>query len=334
MKAKLIIVSKDKDYIKHFSDVLAENHVESFDIKIMSDLNDIDDLVNQNIFDAALIEENLISKSSTSYEYTDDFILIERISYKESGSKQTIGKYQRISSIAGEILGVCSKLSLKMAKDKNEKITAVWSPCGGVGKTSVALGYASRKSLQGKNVIYLCLENFSSVSTYFDDTGKSISTALEKLLDKTEENITVALKSIKLTDSSTNISYFCPPNNYKDMNVLGKENIKKLCTACAMIADEIVIDISSNFDEKTEEIFKLSDEIYLVCDGTENSNTKVLQFTTQNDIWQNIKSKCTLINNKDSDNSSLAAIKKINLPIVKNKRTKEVYKTLSTYNFN
>ena len=116
-----------------------------------------------------------------------------------------------------ELSGSGSGFDLEKAR-----ITAVWSPAGGVGKTTAALAYCTRKVSEGKQVLYLDLEYFSSVSVYFSGDGKSISTVFDKLANNAQY---APLRGIRQQDSGSGIMYFCEPNNYDDINVLTDEDI-------------------------------------------------------------------------------------------------------------
>jgi len=246
-------------------------------------------------------------------------------------SFKKIPKYQRISSLAGSILESYAEVDkgLNSFSVNKANITAVWSPSGGSGKTTVALAYAAHKVSAGKQAIYLSLENFSSTSVYFPDNGKSISKAFEKL----ESNAQVFMMSIRQQDNGSGISYFCSPQNYDDINILTANDIEMLVNACAAGIDELVVDLSSQCDRRVQEVFNLADTVLLICDPSSTSQAKLKQFINQHNVFGLIQSKTVLINNKGAKTTEADISKSINLPLIKTTDPAAIYKTLSGCNF-
>lgn len=332
MKVKLLIGTNDIDYVKHLSNVLSEKYADIFDVSVCSSLERLKDLLHDKRIDILLMEPNFVS--AVDFDLVQmPFILFDGSMAVPDCSKhiKKIHKYQKISSTVGDILENYAGISENIAGLKSDKanIVAVWSPHGGVGKTTVALAYAARKAAIGKSVVYLNLENFSSVGTYFLDKGKSIST----IFDKFDSNLTMLLKGIRMTDSGSGISYFCGPENYDDMNILSVDDIKILVAACSVGTDELIVDLSSQCDEKVRKIFELANTIFVVVDSTATSSIKLNQFINQSNIFQIIQKKSVLINNKNARNIEESMDKIIYLPLVKATDPISIYKTLSGNKF-
>ncbi len=332
MKIKLLIAASDSDYVEHLSSVLSENYSDIFEVVVSSQADRLKDLIQDNRFDVLLLEPAFFSFIDLSLVKLP-IILWDRLSedIEDYEVLNKIEKYQRISSIAGTILEKYSEISSSVNKFSYEKtnITAIWSPSGGVGKTTVALAYAARKALGDNNVVYLNLENFSSTQIYFPERGKSISTAFEKL----ESNLPMFLKGIRQYDSGSGISYFNGPTNYDDINILTKEDVETLINACAVGVDELVIDLSSQCDERIQKIFELADTIMLVCDQSKTSQTKLRQFLNQHSISQKIEFKSILVNNKGAKVIEPSFTRIIDLQIVQSTDPISIYKTLSGSKF-
>ena len=332
MKIKLLVATADLDYADHLSAVISEKYADAFEIIVCTSENRLRDLLSGGKFEIVLADPGFISLVNASSvtllvcladdEYTDD----------EWGDIKRIGKYQRISSIVGNILEYYSQISgaVKSTVPVAAHISAVWSPSGGSGKTSVALAYAAYKVSEGKKATYVSLENFASTSAYFQGAGKSISKAFEKF--ESESNLRMYLTAIRQTDSASGISYFGEPENYEDMNILSAEDIENLVKACAAETEELVVDLSSVCDARVKKVFELADAVLLVCDPSSTAQTKLRQFFNQHDVFGKIQSKIVLINNKGANTPSqyIEDIKKtIQLPFVPSADPVFVEKTLS-----
>jgi len=228
-----------------------------------------------------------------------------------------IRKYQRISSMVADMLEKYAKVSIdgRGAEPEKAQITAVWSPAGGVGKTSVALAYAAKKASEGKQTLYLSLEAFSSIPVYFSEAGKGIS-AIFEMLENHEGNVSMLIRGIRRYDVNTGVAYFCSPDNYDDMNILSTQNVTELIDACAGVMEELVIDMPCVCDERARQVFMHSDRVLLVTDATGTAQIKLSQFAAQHNVFESIKSKTVLVANKGAEVSHQITDVFITLPLV------------------
>ncbi len=251
-----------------------------------------------------------------------------------AGELRRIEKYQRISSIAGSVMENYAQFSSGTAdlRKKYGHITAVWSPAGGTGKTTVALAYTARKASDGKNATYLSLENFCSVPAFFpgsDHEKRSISIVFEKL----ETDVPMLLKSILQHDTGSGIDYYCGPKNYDDINILTAEDLEVLIQGCASNTEELVVDLPVQCDIKAKKLFELADTVLIVSDGSTITKVKLQQFMGQHNIAQQIQGKCVLINNKGAKTTIDGISQMLGLPYVRTSDAVSVYKTLSGSTF-
>jgi len=330
MKINLLIASNHEDYAEHLSKALSELHADSLSVSVCTTTSKLRGLLKERKYEAALLEAALIKDTDLSGIHLPLVLWSEDVKTAVPDTLKKINKYQRVSQMAAEILELYAKASEhnRNAEANKAGITAVWSPVGGVGKTTVALALASRKASDGKQVLYLNLEPFSSTSVYFDSVGKSISAVFE-MLEAGEGNAGVLMQSILRQDAAQNISYFCCPDNFDDMNILSVDNITSLIAACSGMTEELIIDMTSECNERTRRIFEIADRILLVADWTSTSQIKMSLFTSQNNVFSRIKDKTQLIANKGAAISQLSAKDLISLPLVQSTDASAVYKTLA-----
>lgn len=333
MKIKLLLALTNDDYAEHLSRVLSTKYEDTFDVFTCTFADRLQDMLGKNRFDAVILEPSFLSVESVR---SVPLVLLlndgqNMFAAAPEGVRQ-VRKYQRISSLAGTVLECCAELGSRAGAFRTDRarITAVWSPCGGVGKTSVALAYAARMVTEGKQATYLNLENFSSTSCYFPAGGKSISAVFEKL----DSDVSMYLKGIRQQDSGSGIYYFCSPENYDDMNILSAGDLETLITACASESGEVVVDLSSQCDERIQKVFELADTILLVCDPSSASQAKLHQFLNQNNVFRNLFDKFVLVGNKGAAYTPAELQRSVRLPLVPAADAIAVYKTLSGIPFN
>jgi len=329
MRIKMLVATVDILYAKLISDNISECHADKVDVSICSALEGLQDALTKHKYNVALIDATLIEHVDTSA--VNLLLLLWSETETTAGLTEKfekIDKYQRISSIVSTVLEKYAKLSNENhnSHSRHAKVTAVWSPVGGIGKTSVALAYALSCADNGKEVFYLNLEYFTSTPGYFKENGKSISSVFE-MLENHEGDVKMLIQGISCRDNG--ITYLCGPDNFDDLCVLSCEHIYELIKACASLADELVIDLSSVCDARTRKVFEHADSILLVTGQTGASETKMTQFMTQNNVFDSIKDKVTLVANKGATVSRPLAEPMISFPQVESNDMRTVCKILS-----
>jgi len=336
MKVRLLIATNDNDYAEHLSKVLLEAHEESFEVSICSSAERLRDMLVTHRFDAGLFEPSLLNGADVQQVLLPFVLWNGQDALPDNlGAVTPIRKYQRISATVSAVLEGLSALSIHRSgiDSAGARISAFWSPAGGVGKTAVSLAYAARMVAEGKQVLYLNLEPFASTSAYFADIGRSVSTVFEKLDTSPDTNLDMYLRSIRQQDNGSGIFYFLQPDNYDDINILHSENITALLAACAGIADELVVDMSSVCDARTQLIFEKADAVYLVEDASRTSQVKMQQFMNQHSVFESIRTKCVFVGNKGASGAGHQDQRLIKLPYVGVNDAVEVYKNLAGSSF-
>jgi len=326
MKIGLLIATTDKDYADRLTGTISKRYADTLEISVCSSEERLSDLTAANRYDAALLEPGFVSAVKPGSVQVQFLLSDGSGSGVEGGELRALRKYQRVSSMVGQILEGCAEINKSAVLSANRaQITAVWSPAGGVGKTTVALAYAANRATGGRMVVYLSLESFSSTPVYFPETGRSISKAFEKL----ESNLQIFLLGIRQQDSGSGILYFCSPENYDDINILTAADVEKLITGCAAEIDELVIDLSSQVDLRTQKAFGMADKVLLITDPSMASQTKIKQFICQHNVFGQIQPKTILVNNKGANLSEERINKTVMLPMVQTNDPISVFKTLS-----
>jgi len=330
MRIKLLIAIAEAGYADYLSGVLAEKYAEIFEVGVCTAAERLEGALASGRYDVALLDPDFLPAANLDAVVLPLLLVGDTEPVAERGFK-IISKYRRISSIAGNILEYYAEMRGHSGAlgAKKARVTAVWSPAGGVGKTAAALAFAANKTAGGRQAVYLNLENFACTSAYFQGGGKSISKVFEKL----ESNVGMYLTGIRQQDGDSGIFYFRGPENYDDMNILTAADAETLVAACAEGADELVCDLPCQCDKKTEAVFALSDKVLLVCDSSAASRVKLSLFIEQHDIFGKIQAKTVLVNNKGSNITEPKINKTIYLPLVGSDDPVFVFKTLACGNF-
>ena len=315
MKIQLLIASDDDDYREQLSQVLTERYSDTFEVSVCSSAPRLAEQLSRRVFDAALLEPELAEHVQLSQVRMPLLLWNGSAGCAVSEHVRQIRKYQRISSMVSQLLEQYAAVAEKSGDAELERgrITVVWSPSGGCGKTTAALAYAAQRAGEGKKSLYLDLEAFSSGPVYFSQNGKSISSVFEKL----DENVELLLQSIRQKDAVSGIFYFSQPENYDDISILTQEDVRLLVNASVQGIDELVIDLSSTFDDKIQMLLELADRILLVTDSSRASQQKLEQFRTQHSIYEKVREKTIQVANKGFRIHSEEGEHAVLLPLVK-----------------
>ena len=329
MRVKLLIATTDTVYAKLISDSISKNHTDIIDVSVCGEINNFIEALTKKRYDIALMDAEFMEAADTQVINLPMLLWTGHEPASEKNGKcAIIPKYQRISSTVSAILRQYAEVS-KNNRDmmlKCANITAVWSPSGGAGKTTVALAYAASRAAEEKEVLYLNLEDFSSIPGYFKETGTSISAVFE-MLDSNEGDIKMLVQGIRRRDNG--IMYLCSPDNFDDICILTSENVKSLVTSCAQTADELVIDLSCACDSRTRKVFELADTVLIVTEATTTAEAKLTQFSSQHNVLESILEKTMIVANKGAAAALPLIDAVIRLPFVQSDDETAVYKALS-----
>ena len=326
MKIQLIIGSDDVDYLEHLSRVLAGRYADTFEVNTCSLPEKLGEIAQRGRFDVALLSPSMLEHAPTQMARLT-LVLWEDGQGTALPGQILLRKYQRISSLVGDILQQYAQVSSQALGLTAEDVvvTAVWSPSGGSGKTTVALAYAAQKVSENKKTVYFDLEPFSSTPVYFPTSGKSLSTVFEQL----DCNVELLLQSIRQKDDASGIFYFCRPDNYDDIRTLSAEDLMTLVDAGSKGVQELVLDLGSGYDLKTRALLERADQVLLVSEPSRTSQGKLEQFCAQNDLYERIKEKTVLVLNRARGSGAVRDRQVVVLPPVQSEDPVVVYKTLS-----
>ena len=325
MKIHLLVASDDNDYTEHLSNVLAENYSDVFELSIASSVQSLKEQLDRRQADLALVEPEFapeadLSRVRLSVLLWDGMKPLD----KPAQTMKRVRKYQRISSMVGGLLELYAEVfSDRAVEERLGKITVIWGPSGGCGKTTVALAYGAQRVMDGRKTVYLDFQSFSSAPVYFPEGGKSISAVFEKL----DSNVELLLQGIRQTDPGSGLYYYAGPDNYDDISILTSEDMRKLVCASAAGVDEVVVDLGNAFDQRTSMLMDLADHVIVVVDPTQNSQRKWQQFCTQHNMYEKIKDKMIFAANKGA--RAVQERQTVSLPMVQSDDPVVVYKTLS-----
>ena len=280
MKIKLAILEKDKSYLTRIVSAFGTKYADKLEIYSFTDLEvalsnintaKIDVLVANDGFDidAAQIP------ARCGFAYFVDSIDVDMVK-----DQRAICKFQKADLIYKQILSVYSEKAssitgFKMNSDEG-KVVVFCSPSGGVGASTAAAACAMHMAEAGKKTLYLNLEKFGASDLFFEGEGQFDMSDIIFALKSKKANLHLKLESCVKQDHS-GVYFYSQPKLALDIMELSTEDILRLLSEVQLMGEYnyIIIDTDFALTKDMLSLYRKAQDIVLVGDGSELSNSKV-----------------------------------------------------------
>lgn len=265
MKPRIIIADIDINYIIHLQQKFIEEYFEEIDLEIITDVNYYRQFFSSpQKADILIVAEGLYASNIQIHNIKDIFLMTEQNTDNNIPNVNPIYKYTSIKEIFNVIIGKSfSAFGTSNVKKNESKIVLVYSACGGVGKTTIALGISAVLNNDYKRVLYLNASRLQSFQTLISNVSQiSNPTAYSKLASGSE-NIYSDIKaeirnegfsyipSFRAALLSLNIKY----SVFKDIALSAKQSGDY---------DYIIIDADTVFDDDKTKLIDIADKVVIV----------------------------------------------------------------------
>ena len=303
---RIIIADTDVSYIYPLQQKFVEEYYQKIDLEIIDNKGYFENQFStpQNV-DILIVSEELYSPLLHRHNIKHIFMMLEQ---PESNQLQkqnihTIYKYTNLREIFNRITTQCVELfSSRNTFAKHTQIVLVYSGCGGVGKTTLALGLCACINSNLKKVLYLNASHLQSFQSMLSDLTPISSSELYAKLSS--DNID-AYSLLKRTIRNEGF-YYIPSFRAALMSLNINYSIYRNITIGAKNSGEydyIVIDADTVFDEEKTRLIDIADKVIVV---TKQNKASIL---ATNNLITNINKSTSdkfvfICNDYDEDNSN------------------------------
>ncbi len=311
-KINIIIADSDELYLNHLTNYLIEHNntfqVCSFTAKeaLTAYLAD-----KSHKTDIIAFSEDLMNEDIAAADIPVKILLSDG-SFSSLTEYESVNKFQKTNKFINDILMIYAEKSGRVEAvslgDKNTKIIGFYSPVGGVGKTTVALGTAYALAMQGKKVFYLNAEKINSTVEILNrgETGNFSDVYLA--LKTKGANVGLRIMANKYTDSESNISYINPAESSLEINELTEDEFKRLVAEFEKLGefDIVIIDFDSDFSKEKISMLETCDRIIVPFTDESISLSKIKLFARELGMYDelsNIGNKSIFVLNKANQQS-------------------------------
>ncbi len=319
-RMKIILADPDNVYVDRVADYINTEYSSRVKLVVCTRLNLLEHYLDNSFdeFDFLLVHPDFYTPGSPLYknikfiiQLTDD---LNCTCPEKSGNY--LYKYQPGDKMVNELLRFYSEKTERLPGSsggiRNTKIISVFSPAGGVGKTSIALALAASLSKRQMEVLFLGMESFNSVPSILELNGRDGFTKVLLTLHENPQLISVRVEMNKTKENNFSFHILEPPECFLELTELEEEQFElllaKIKQACKY--DVVVIDTDSSFGNNLITLLDNSDKAVMVGTFEEPCRYKIEAFTNQLRMLEaeetkSILNKTVLLINKVEGNASL-----------------------------
>lgn len=185
-------------------------------------------------------------------------------------SYTTVSKYQPGEQIVNRLLELYSGQDAAGVKPVQgqfrTRLVSVYSPAGGAGKTSIAMGLAARMTAQGKKVLCLSLESINSMAAVLPGTGSGGLTPVLLALTGDKAKLPARVETSKTRDRVFNIEFFPAHDCFLELAEVNNQDLGYLLLTMKELGryEAIIIDMDSAATGQAITVFDHCDRIIIV----------------------------------------------------------------------
>lgn len=287
MRKTLIIADNDEIFVKILEEYIFRNHGDEFEIRTYTSKEYLEKFFSTpRKVDILLLNPKFEFKGMKE-QYINNIVFISNDEESYNLEYDSIFRFGELNVICDKLKNINIKnddeVELKASKfiSEKSKVTTVYSPIGGVGKSTIAVSIAVDLSLKGNSVLYLNLENMSSINAYFKPrkTTSNLSHIIEQLSFGGSQLNQYINESI-IKDGETNVNYINPADNIFAIEQVTSDDIKYLINTLKELKrfNHIIIDTSSTYDTVKKAIIDASDKIIMPLEQNIIGKQKVINF--------------------------------------------------------
>lgn len=270
-KPKVIIADTEISYVIPLQLKFVEDFFEKVDLEIITDKEYFNEkFATPQRADVLIVSEELYEQSLQKHNIANIFLMTEQAdgSQLDIPGVTKIYKYTSVKEIFNEIVGKSAEvLNVQGVEKKETQIILVYSACGGVGKTTVAMGISAGLAQKFKNVLYINAAHLQTFQHMLENSSAITSTGDYLVLSRESDSLYSDIKHLirkeifsylppfKAALMSLGLSY----SIYRDIIVSAKKSNEY---------DYIVVDTDVTFDEKKAELIDAADKVVVVTNQT------------------------------------------------------------------
>ena len=271
-KPRIMIADTDPGYVLPLQMKFAEELYEQAELEVITDREYFRGVFTRpQKLDILIVSEELYTSELRRHNIANIFLMMERQQedgYTADLNLNRLYKYTSIKEIYTEVTGIASEsLDIHRENKKNPMILLVTSACGGVGKTTVAMGISASLSRQYQRVLYIGADRLQNFQHFLENGAPIGSAQIHSSLSGSEANAYEAVRHVIRRESFS----YLPPFRMSLLSLgLDSSVFRRIARGARDSGDYdyIVIDGDNVFDEEKTRLMDLADRVVIVTRQT------------------------------------------------------------------
>lgn len=270
-KPRVIIADTEVNYVIPLQLKFGEDFFEKVDLEIITDGEFFrNEFATPQRADILIVSEELYDASLQRHNISNIFLMTEQAGgeQNENPGVTQIYKYTSIKEIFNEIISKSAGVLAVEGKEKKEtQIILVYSACGGVGKTTVAMGISAGLAQNFKNVLYI---NAAHLQTFQEKMSNQTAITASEIYTKLVGGVEDVYSEVKHVIRREQFSYVPPFKTALVSMGIPYSVYEKLALSAKKSKDfdYIVLDADSTFDEDKIRLLGIADKVVIVTEQT------------------------------------------------------------------
>ncbi len=265
---RVILADVDSGYLGHLQQKFAEEFFGRVELELISDPAYFRELFSTpQQADVLVVAEGMYGPELQRHSVGNVFVLTEQREIPAGGNNVTaIPKYSSIGAILHEVVSRCPGLQAR-ARRKDCQIVVVGSACGGVGKTTVALGISGCLAEEYKRVLYVNAGRLQSFQRVMRDHSPITAPDVYAKLAHPTESVYEEIRHAVRTEGFS----YLPPFKASLLSLNLPFSVFEKIVLSAKKShdfDYIVVDVDTAFDEDCAALLSDADKVVIVTRQT------------------------------------------------------------------
>lgn len=263
---RIIIADEKEEYACRLQMIFVERFFNAIDLEVITDRT----YFNSFFFtprqaDVLIVSENLYDSHLLRHNMTQIFVMTEspRRASDDTDDLHHIFKYSSINEIFNEILMKNSDSLEVNGNSSKTRMALVYSPNGGTGKTTLALGMGAVLGQNNKRTLYIHASHFQLFQHLLSDVCPIMPMEVYTSLRASPENAYEIIKPYIRTEGCDYIPPFKAPIQSLDLSFDVYDHLIRSVRASGEY-DFIIVDTDSSYDLNTIHLIQDADRIIVV----------------------------------------------------------------------
>lgn len=276
-KLSILLADTDEKYLIPLELKLIEGFQNEADLTVITEPGFLKEYFSvPRHIDVFIINEELYAKEFEKHDIVNTFLLTEQDEGGETGSIAVtkIYKYTSVKEIYAEIVNnIKSKDPDAVNKRNQTRVVTIYSPIGGIGKTTLSMGISAVLSQKYRKVLYIntdCLQTFQ----FLLSDEEYVETGFERHLSTQNGHI---MDYFNLCVKNEMFDYLPPFHQTLSSLDIQMDDFLYLVEAVksAKKYDDIILDTSSDFTADKAKLMSCSDSVILVAGQSRTDTLKL-----------------------------------------------------------